>query len=615
MNLASQSVLEGLNSTLDHRGQIYVPELDRTFTKHDEFRVFAAQNPQSQGGGRKGLPRSFLNRFTKVHVYELTSEDFFTVCRQSVVGLPEDELGKIIDFNRAISDATASGAVGRLGRPWEFNLRDILRWIQVSRKTQHRATPEDIVRLLYISRFRSPVDREICADLFRKVFGYSMEPVRQPSIVVTPATVSFEGREVARESLTTPSIYPAWLQSQIPNVEFISVCVEHNWLTLLNGPPGTGKTATVQMAAKLMGINAEIIRLNAMSDASDLLGSFEQVDPEAAARATLIELGEILSAYIAEHTADDGTIPTTVQIRIHQLQHSLSTLASISDASQLVSRTAASVKSLLLSDNLPEALRNILHSADVDLDASLTSMAAYDQSNAGARFTWTDGPLVRCIREGRWVILQDANQCPSAVLDRLNSLFENDAVLVLAEKGAFAGQVEILRPHPNFRLFMTSDPATGELSRAMRNRGIEMTFLPFSTKATISEDTSRMRWVSRSSRPFLQSLPEASAASRPAVWAFCPPLLDSAQLRQPMITLSNGLAQGTASAAANLFDFLAEGSLFLGSLSRETTASAAQLVAYQPELVSALKANLPIDMIHARWQKVRFMLHPCFCLC
>jgi midasin len=66
LNLANQQVLEGLNACLDHRSSVYIPELDKTFITHPKFRVFAAQNPYSQGGGRKGLPRSFVNRFTQV---------------------------------------------------------------------------------------------------------------------------------------------------------------------------------------------------------------------------------------------------------------------------------------------------------------------------------------------------------------------------------------------------------------------------------------------------------------------------------------------------------------------------------------------------------------------
>ena len=66
LNLAPQSVLEGLNSCLDHRAAVYIPELNATFECPPGFRVFGCQNPLQQGGGRKGLPKSFLNRFTQV---------------------------------------------------------------------------------------------------------------------------------------------------------------------------------------------------------------------------------------------------------------------------------------------------------------------------------------------------------------------------------------------------------------------------------------------------------------------------------------------------------------------------------------------------------------------
>ena len=66
LNLAPQSVLEGLNSCLDHRAAVYIPELGATYACPSTFRVFGCQNPLQQGGGRKGLPKSFLNRFTQV---------------------------------------------------------------------------------------------------------------------------------------------------------------------------------------------------------------------------------------------------------------------------------------------------------------------------------------------------------------------------------------------------------------------------------------------------------------------------------------------------------------------------------------------------------------------
>lgn len=59
-------LIQGLNAILDHRAEVYIPELNQMFSCPPSFRVFACQNPSSQGGGRKGLPKSFLNRFTKV---------------------------------------------------------------------------------------------------------------------------------------------------------------------------------------------------------------------------------------------------------------------------------------------------------------------------------------------------------------------------------------------------------------------------------------------------------------------------------------------------------------------------------------------------------------------
>ena len=37
-----------------------------TFKVQSGTHLFACQNPLQQGGGRKGLPKSFVNRFTQV---------------------------------------------------------------------------------------------------------------------------------------------------------------------------------------------------------------------------------------------------------------------------------------------------------------------------------------------------------------------------------------------------------------------------------------------------------------------------------------------------------------------------------------------------------------------
>lgn len=81
LNLASQSVLEGLNACFDHRAEIYVPELGMNFHVQDKMtKIFGCQNPYRQGGGRKGLPKSFLNRFTQASLFV-----WFKLCHDPVL--------------------------------------------------------------------------------------------------------------------------------------------------------------------------------------------------------------------------------------------------------------------------------------------------------------------------------------------------------------------------------------------------------------------------------------------------------------------------------------------------------------------------------------------------
>jgi len=129
MNLAPQAVLEGLNAVLDHRGVVYIPELGRSFTRHPSFRIFAAQNPLHQGGGRKGLPKSFINRFTKVYLEDLQPNDLVLVCRHLFPECDEDVLRAMIAFNTRLNqEIQLKRAFAREGSPWEFNLRDVIRW-------------------------------------------------------------------------------------------------------------------------------------------------------------------------------------------------------------------------------------------------------------------------------------------------------------------------------------------------------------------------------------------------------------------------------------------------------------------------------------------------------
>lgn len=160
INLASQSVLEGLNSCFDHRGEIYVSELNRKFViNKNQTKIFACQNPYLQGGGRKGLPKSFLNRFSKVYVNKMSNADLLEILK----AIYSDEiclnvLENMIKFNEKLNQEVLIERLwGNLGAPWEFNLRDLFRWCELIVKDEEaeKADPGNYVYLLYAARYIS----------------------------------------------------------------------------------------------------------------------------------------------------------------------------------------------------------------------------------------------------------------------------------------------------------------------------------------------------------------------------------------------------------------------------------------------------------------------------
>lgn len=57
----------------------------------------------------------------------------------------------------------------------------------------------------------------------------------------------------------------------------LATCVKMNWLALIVGKAGSGKSTAVEILASLLGKELYTIHLTSESDSLELLGSFEQV--------------------------------------------------------------------------------------------------------------------------------------------------------------------------------------------------------------------------------------------------------------------------------------------------------------------------------------------------
>lgn len=93
----------------------------------------------------------------------------------------------------------------------------------------------------------------------------------------------------------------------------------------------------------------------------------------------------------------------------------------------------------------------------------------------GGGFQWVDSPLVCALKSGDWVLFNSVEQCPSAVVDRLNALLEVGGKLQVPERGRANPEDLTVTPNPACRLFFTADARHAHMvSNPLRNRCVEI---------------------------------------------------------------------------------------------------------------------------------------------
>lgn len=523
LNLASQSVLEGLNSCLDHRGSVYIPELDREFECPSTFRVFAAQNPLRQGGGRKGLPKSFLNRFTRVFVDTLEEQDLIHIAsaiypslhKKTSVAIGDGAsnmdslLERMIKFNTAVhEDTMVDCKYGRLGAPWEFNLRDVFRFCELVEhqkanwtSAQELQTLSYYVNFIYVERMRSSRDRALISSRFEEFFG-----VRPVNLNNVPFRLSAKHVEIGnaflprRSELRVGRVAPPLFNFLLKPMEALIHCVNMNWPALVVGPPASGKTSAVRLLAALSGNTLHELGMSAGTDATELLGCFEQVDVGRKLREVKQRLSLIYEDVVQMLVVAASQSPKKRMALMKLVNHlgrswwAIATRESDSNENKsgsrkkqltkgqldevlialmkdVISNLAKATCALERGDEMSSAMLSKLDMITSEMDQVIVLS---NNASISSCFEWVDGTLIQAMENGDWILLDNVNFCSSSVLDRLNSLMETGGELLINECGLINGKLRVIKPHANFRIFLAMDPQFGEVSRAMRNRCVEI---------------------------------------------------------------------------------------------------------------------------------------------
>jgi MoxR-like ATPase len=601
LNLAPQSVLEGLNACLDHRGEVFLPEIGQSFFCPPSFRVFCAQNPAGEGGGRKGLPQSFLTRFSRVFVEEMDERDVREIAMQAYTPVnvdntssssssssgssggsggddsseaPEGDMMVVSDENileqikknapkiasssslllrylpqmvrftrRLQSDIVDLRLYGNAGSPWEFNLRDIFRWcelVQCNSKAcsvlgagsssssvfvptaEARYILADAANMLFFSRLRTRADREGASKAFADVFGWSPLPDHNPSVQrvgnnvliglallpksflsntsSTVAGVGYNGEEGPEGYQSNPLM----LAGLSKVMETMAHCVSLRWPALLIGPSGSGKRRCLRQLALATGRSLVEFPATASTDSTELLGSFEQASAyrhlrfgleylELAAAplfslltdklrdtdaATVANVEKTL-ALLSQTQCDAETVISSASLRLKSgedlFSSLLCTLRAVSESMSSFCEEP-SLKNIARNVRMNDVMSNLAESRTF-FDKCYFDCSFVPSGSAGggqvSGFEWVDGVVVQALKKGHWLLIDNVNLCSASVLDRLNSLLEPGGTLLLTESGVGT----ILTPHPDFRIFFSMDPSHGEISRAMRNRCVEVSLI------------------------------------------------------------------------------------------------------------------------------------------
>lgn len=582
LNLAPQSVLEGLNACFDHRGEVFIPEIGKSFYCPPTFRVFCAQNPMSEGGGRKGLPQSFLTRFSRVFVEAMEGEDMVQICLQAYENkLPLECLQHIrpmVEFVQILQyEISCNKSFARNGSPWEFNLRDIFRWCDLlaSRLTSCQVLESvplttsyllaDAAHILFVSRLRTDEDRRKVGDIFFKVFGYSLDVDLKPQTIVSKFANDHKVM-IGCEVLPMSTYLKIGIRSGDPYLsahplehplggtlgkilESAATCVGRQWPLLLVGATSSGKRHVIRHLAYVTGNLTNLVEFSATptTDATELLGSFEQASIYRHLNKGVLLLNRLCSSLLHTSIVLNGhsgdTIYKTIiqalslyndaseEIEIITVNNSL--MMHSDKQIELNSGTSIFMKLDLLLDQLKAALAvcYAVQQENINLpllveDEALACLRESDaifqtcknscnKNETSGNFEWVDGTVVKALEQGSWLLIDNVNLCSSSVLDRLNSLLEPNGYLLLTESGS--GRV--VRPHKNFRIFFTMDTTYGEISRAMRNRCVEIAVIGSHTDNLVSRTAVNTFQQGGSGDVAFQAIQASSSAVLPeSVW-------------------------------------------------------------------------------------------------
>lgn len=517
LNLAPSEVLEALNRLLDDNRELYIPDTGTTVKPHEEFMVFATQNPAGANyGGRKLLSRAFRNRFTEVFVSELPMEELAVVLHKRCQ-VPPSYVKVMLAVYQDLQSHRNQSAVF-LGKQSFMTVRDLLRW-------GHRK-PNSYLELavegwaLLAERLRKDEEREVVRKSLQKHCSgvKSLQVDYAKDAIVLDAKARVKAKLEAGEQPPVGVGEVVWTPAFCRMVALIGRCVQSGEPALLVGETGGGKTMACQLISWALVEEAmpqrrlRTLNCHQQTETSDFIGSLRPVRGRDTMFSAICETAQKFEAEFVRHANDiDASVAQTLEklnLAVKQAARGTGNPKVLGQALR-----SALAKNLLGSDSHVSKRRRLdVSKADEGLPLATLATLAMQLSSLCSDydriFEWADGALVEAMRCGGAFLVDEISLAEDSVLERLNSVLEPEHSLLLAEKPLTGSDLELVHALPSFRLFATMNPGGDfgkrELSPALRNRFTEIWVdsIDFSTKEAEDLVASQLPW-SQLARPML----------------------------------------------------------------------------------------------------------------
>ncbi|CAE7789753.1 mdn1 [Symbiodinium necroappetens] len=516
LNLAPSEVLEALNRLLDDNRELYIPDTGNTVKPHEEFMVFATQNPAGANyGGRKLLSRAFRNRFTEVFVSELPMEELAVVLHKRCQ-VPPSYVKVMLAVYQDLQSHRNQSAVF-LGKQSFMTVRDLLRWSHRKPNSYLELATEGFT--LLAERLRKEDEREVV----RKSLVKHCTGVKDLQLDYSQDEVVCAARERVAQKLKAGCQAPGgvgqvvWTPAFCRMVALIGRCIRSGEPALLVGETGGGKTMACQLLSwalveeDLQERQLRTLNCHQQTETSDFIGSLRPVRGRDTTFKSICTAAAKLQELLQElaKAQPDTESPAFTKL-LSEAQLAATGKGNPKNLGQAL--RAAIASNVLGAGDQAEAKRRRLDARIAKgNEVPLLSLALHLVSLCGDYdriFEWADGALVEAMRSGGAFLVDEISLAEDSVLERLNSVLEPEHSLLLAEKPLTGADLEVVQALPTFRLFATMNPGGDfgkrELSPALRNRFTEIWVEPidFSTKEAEDLVATQLSWP-RLARPML----------------------------------------------------------------------------------------------------------------